>query len=51
MKNLESADITKYTDGIKFQKENETKQRVFLIKRPSHIDAIGLIVSGLAQNS
>lgn len=43
--------ITKYTDGIKFEKENETKSRVFLTNRRSHIDAIGLIVSMLAQNS
>lgn len=44
-------DITKYTDGIKFQKENENKPRVFLINQRLHIDAIGLIVSMLAQKS
>lgn len=43
-------DISKYTDGIKFQKENESKPRVFLIDRRAHIDAIGLIVSTLAQS-
>jgi len=42
-------DITKYTDGIRFQKENESKARVFLIDRSAHIDAIGMIVSALIQ--
>lgn len=41
--------ITKYSDGIQFQKENESKMRIFLIGRPSHIDAIGTIVSRLIQ--
>jgi hypothetical protein len=43
-------DITKYTDGIKFQKENESKPRIFLISRPTYIDAVGMIVSMLAQS-